>query len=147
MTITTILEKLPYGEPFLFVDTLEYIDEQKVTGSFTFRPEMDCYKGHFKGYPVTPGVLLTEVMAQIGLVCLGIYLTGGPEGMTFGLTSTNVEFMRPVLPGEKVTVTGEKLYFRFGKLKCRVTMTNAQGEEVSSGEIAGMIINPADHNL
>ncbi|MGN7821492.1 3-hydroxyacyl-ACP dehydratase FabZ family protein [Chitinophaga sp. 22536] len=147
MTITTILEKLPYGEPFLFVDTLEDIDEQKVTGSFTFRPEMDCYKGHFKGYPVTPGVLLTEVMAQIGLVCLGIYLTGGPEGMTFGLTSTNVEFMRPVLPGEKVTVTGEKLYFRFGKLKCRVTMTNAQGEEVSGGEIAGMIINPADHNL
>ncbi|NML41964.1 beta-hydroxyacyl-ACP dehydratase [Chitinophaga sp. G-6-1-13] len=142
MTITTILEKLPYGEPFLFVDTLEYIDEQKVTGSFTFRPNMDCYKGHFSGYPVTPGVLLTEVMAQIGLVCLGIYLTGGPEGMTFGLTSTNVEFMRPVMPGEKVTVTSEKIYFRFGKLKCRVVMTNVQGEEVSSGEIAGMIINP-----
>lgn len=142
MTITAVLEKLPYGEPFLFVDTLEYIDEQRVTGSFTFRPDMDCYKGHFKGHPVTPGVLLTEVMAQIGLVCLGIYLTGGPEGMSFGLTSTHVEFMLPVLPGETVTVTGEKIYFRFGKLKCRVMMTNAQGEMVSEGEIAGMIINP-----
>ncbi|QJB33108.1 beta-hydroxyacyl-ACP dehydratase [Chitinophaga oryzae] len=147
MTTAAILEKLPYGAPFLFVDTLEAIDEQQVTGSFTFRPDMDCYKGHFKGYPVTPGVLLTEVMAQIGLVCLGIYLTGGPEGVSFGLTSTHVEFMRPVLPGEKVTVTGEKIYFRFGKLKCRVTMVNAQGETVSSGEIAGMIVPPVNRNL
>lgn len=146
MTITAILEKLPYSAPFLFVDTLEAIDEQQVTGSFTFRPDMDCYKGHFKGYPVTPGVLLTEVMAQIGLVCLGIYLTGGPDGVSFALTSTHVDFMRPVLPGEKVRVTGEKMYFRFGKLKCRVTMTNAQGETVSSGEIAGMIIDPANRN-
>nr|WP_295864707.1 3-hydroxyacyl-ACP dehydratase FabZ family protein [uncultured Chitinophaga sp.] len=146
MTIAAILEKLPYNAPFLFVDTLEAIDEQQVTGSFTFRPDMDCYRGHFKEYPVTPGVLLTEVMAQIGLVCLGIYLTGGPDGVSFGLTSTHVEFMRPVLPGEKVTVTGEKIYFRFGKLKCRVTMVNAQGETVSSGEIAGMIVHPANRN-
>lgn len=140
MTTTAILAKLPYSEPFLFVDTLEYIDEKKVIGSFTFRPDMDFYKGHFKHYAVTPGVLLTEVMAQIGLVCLGIYLTGGAEDLAFGLTATNVEFMVPVLPGEKVTVTGEKEYFRFGKLKCKVVMTNARGEEVSSGVMAGMII-------
>jgi 3-hydroxyacyl-[acyl-carrier-protein] dehydratase len=141
MTIQEILQWLPYAPPFLFVDGLDYIDSEKVEGHFTFRKEMDCYKGHFKGYPVTPGVLLTEVMAQTGLVCLGIYLLGDAlrEGMTFGLTSTDIEFLRPVFPGEKVTVQAEKIYFRFGKLKCRVVLKNEDNQEVCTGTIAGMM--------
>jgi 3-hydroxyacyl-[acyl-carrier-protein] dehydratase len=141
MTIQEILQWLPYAPPFLFVDGLDYIDSEKVEGHFTFRKEMDCYKGHFKGYPVTPGVLLTEVMAQTGLVCLGIYLLGDAlrEGMTFGLTSTDIEFLRPVFPGEKVTVLAEKIYFRFGKLKCRVVLKNEDNQEVCTGTIAGMM--------
>ena len=142
MTVQAILDKLPFTPPFLFVDGLDHIDSDKVKGHFTFREDLDFYKGHFKGYPVTPGVILTEVMAQIGLVCLGIYLMGDglDENMSFGLTSTEVEFMRPVFPGEKVIVAAEKVYFRFGKLKCRVTMSNEAQEEVCSGVIAGMII-------
>lgn len=143
MTIQAILEKLPYTPPFLFVDGLDHIDRDSVTGHYTFRQDLDFYKGHFIGYPVTPGVILTEVAAQIGLVCLGIYLTADeqlPGKMTFGLTSTEMEFLRPVFPGEKVTVYAEKVYFRFGKLKCRVSMKNESGEEVSGGVIAGMII-------
>jgi len=83
-------------------------------------------------------------MAQTGLVCLGIYLLGDEvlaENMTFGLTSTEVEFLRPVFPGEKVTVYAEKVYFRFGKLKCRVTLKNEAQQDVCSGTIAGMIIS------
>jgi 3-hydroxyacyl-[acyl-carrier-protein] dehydratase len=144
MTIQEILQKLPFAPPFLFVDGLDYIDSEKVRGHFTFREDMDCYKGHFKGYPITPGVLLTEVMAQTGLVCLGIYLLGNEvlaENMTFGLTSTEIEFLRPVFPGEKVTVYAEKVYFRFGKLKCMVTLKNEAQQDVCSGTIAGMIIS------
>jgi 3-hydroxyacyl-[acyl-carrier-protein] dehydratase len=143
MTIQAILGKLPFSSPFLFVDGLDYIDADKVKGHFTFRKDMDFYKGHFKDYPVTPGVILTEVTVQIGLVCLGIYLTGDEvleENMTFGLTSSEMEFLRPVFPGEKVTVYAEKVYFRFGKLKCRVTMKNELEQDVCSGVIAGMII-------
>ncbi|CAL1519729.1 hydroxymyristoyl-ACP dehydratase [Chitinophaga sp. MM2321] len=139
MTTDEILQQLPYAAPFLFVDALDYIDAEKVTGHFTFHREMACYKGHFKDYAVTPGVLLTEVMAQIGLVCMGIYLTGN-GGLSFALTATNIEFMQPVFPGEKVTVTGTKIYFRFGKLKCSVVMNNEQGQEVCSGTIAGMVV-------
>lgn len=136
-----ILEKLPYATPFLFVDDLVSVDENGVTGTFTFKEDLDFYKGHFKNNPITPGVILTETMAQIGLVCLGIFLVGNDltEESQIGLTSTDIEFLKPVFPGEKVTVISEKIYFRFNKLKCKVKMSNEQSEIVCEGSIAGII--------
>ncbi len=69
-----LLEKLPYTSPFLFVNEISHIDENGVTGTYSFPEDSFFYEGHFKNNPVTPGVILTECMAQIGLVCLGIYL-------------------------------------------------------------------------
>ena len=63
-----ILEYLPYEKPFLFVDRLESISEDGCVGYYTFKKEAYFYQGHFKDKPVTPGVLLTECMAQIGVV-------------------------------------------------------------------------------
>ena len=54
------------------------------------------------------------------------------------LSSTEIDFYFPVLPGEKVTVISEKMYFRFKKLKCEVKMYNAEGRLVCKGKIAGM---------
>ncbi len=139
-----VLVHLPYSSPFLFVDELLELDEHKVIGTFTFSPSLDFYKGHFKNNPVTPGVILTETMAQIGLVCLGIYLSGSAENGLPGhvmLTSTAIDFLKPVFPGEKVTVQAEKIYFRFKKLNCTVQMTNQAGEVVCKGTIAGMVTN------
>jgi 3-hydroxyacyl-[acyl-carrier-protein] dehydratase len=144
MNKADILSHLPYTKPFLFVDELQEIDENGVIGSYTFDADLDFYKGHFKDNPVTPGVILTETMAQIGLVCLGIYLSGSAEGGMPGhvmLTSTAIDFMKPVFPGEKITVTAQKVYFRFKKLNCTVQMTNAAGEVVCKGTIAGMVTN------
>ncbi|TCD01167.1 3-hydroxyacyl-ACP dehydratase FabZ family protein [Pedobacter psychroterrae] len=139
-----ILAYLPYTEPFLFVDELLEIDENGATGTFTFRKDLDFYKGHFKDHPVTPGVILTETMAQIGLVCLGIYLSGtavsGAPGHVM-LTSTAIDFMKPVFPGERVKVVAEKVYFRFKKLNCNVQMINEAGEVVCRGNISGMVTN------
>lgn len=142
MTHQEIISKLPYSKPFLFVDDLTEVDENGVVGSYTFDENLDFYKGHFKEDPVTPGVILTEVMAQIGLVCLGIFLLDDTfnKNTTIALTSTSIEFIKAVFPNEKVSVTSEKIYFRFGKLKCKVKMTNVSGEIVCMGEIAGMII-------
>ena len=142
MDKTSILSNLPYSKPFLFVDEILQIDESGVEGTFTFNENLDFYKGHFKDKPITPGVILTEVMAQIGLVCLGIYLLNEnfTKSTSIVLTSTEIEFIKPVYPGEKVTVISKKIYFRFGKLKCRVLMKNQAGEEVCSGTIAGMVI-------
>ena len=142
MSNQEIIAQLPYSKPFLFVDEIIHIDENGVKGTYTFDENLDFYKGHFKDFPVTPGVILTEVMAQIGVVCLGIYLLNNTfnKNTSIALTSNEIEFLKPVFPNEKVSVTSEKIYFRFGKLKCKVIMKNEKGELVSSGSIAGMII-------
>ena len=142
MTKQEIISKLPYSKPFLFVDELLHIDENGVEGTYTFDENLDFYKGHFKDNPITPGVILIEVMAQIGLVCLGIYLLNEEfnKNTSIALTSSKIEFLKPVFPNEKVTVISEKIYFRFGKLKCKVVMKNEKNEIVCSGTIAGMII-------
>lgn len=137
-----IISKLPYSKPFLFVDELLYIDENRVEGTYTFDENLDFYKGHFKDNPITPGVILTEVMAQIGVVCLGIYLINDTfnKDTSIALTSIEIEFLKPVFPKEKIIVISDKIYFKFGKLKCKVLMKNEKGENVCSGTIAGMMV-------
>jgi 3-hydroxyacyl-[acyl-carrier-protein] dehydratase len=137
-----VLAYLPYTAPFLFVDELLEIDENRVVGTYTFSTSLDFYKGHFIDHPVTPGVILTETMAQIGLICLGIYLSASTLNGFTGqvmLTSTAIDFIKPVYPGEKVTVHAVKVYFRFKKLNCNVQMLNEKGEVVCKGTIAGMV--------
>lgn len=146
MKYKNILDKLPYSDPFLFVDELSHIDETSVEGYYTFKKEADYYQGHFKDLPVTPGVLLTECCAQIGLVSMGIHLLTLSGTLTnnhfkIALTSSAMEFYLPVFPDEKVRVSAEKIYFRFQKLKCSVKMYTAKNELICKGTMAGMFKN------
>lgn len=143
MTTEELIDLLPYQDPFLFVDEIDVISENAVTGSYTFKEEAFFYEGHFKNNPITPGVILTECMAQIGLVCLGIYLLADELNSSkqpqIALTANQMDFYLPVLPGEKVTVVSEKVVFRFNKLKCKVKMLNSKGGLVARGLISGML--------
>jgi len=142
MLYEDIIAQLPYTKPFLFVDSLLLVTEDRAEGEYRFKEDEYFYQGHFKGNPVTPGVILTECMAQIGLVCLGIQLIDGlSESAKIALVSNDVHFYLPVYPGEKVKVISEKEYFRFGKLKCQVKMINEEGVIVCKGTISGMIAN------
>jgi len=143
MVAQQILSRLPYSDPFLFVDGLNSFSEDHIEGTYTYNEELDFYKGHFAGNPVTPGAILTETMAQIGVVCLGIYLLGldWNKEMQIALTSAETEYLKPVFPGETVTVSSQKIYFRFGKLKCKTVMKNQNGDEVCRATIAGIICN------
>tara|TARA_B100000795_G_scaffold227188_1_gene183466 strand:+ start:194 stop:646 length:453 start_codon:yes stop_codon:yes gene_type:complete len=139
----TIIQLLPYQAPFLFVEELTSLSEKGVEGFYTFKEDDYFYRGHFKDNPITPGVILTEVMAQIGVVCLGIYLlkegfseTNKPQ---IALTSSEVDFFLPVRPKERVKVVSEKIYFRFNKLKCKVQLFNEKNELVCRGTISGML--------
>lgn len=141
-----IIKYLPYDKPFLFVDTIENVSADSIIGTFKFDETLDFYKGHLVNYPITPGVILIETMAQIGLVCLGIYLMKQEisRNTKVLMSNANVDFLKPVFPNEKVTVYGELQYFRFNKLKSKVRMENEKGEVVCQGFIEGFVINYTD---
>ena len=143
-TSTQILSHLPYRKPFLFVDEIRHVSESEIEGSFYLNPNMDFYKGHFVDFPVTPGVILTEIMAQIGVVSLGIYLTENEasQPMPFVMSEIKIDFLKPVYPATTVIVIGKKQYFRFGKLKCFVQMFDTTGTILCEGTIAGVRIQP-----
>ncbi|MGB3152693.1 MAG: hotdog fold domain-containing protein, partial [Maribacter sp.] len=81
--------------------------------------------------------------AQIGLVCLGLFLLANQkkalDKIGIGFSSSQMEFLKPVFPGEKVKVSSKLVYFRFSKLKCEVKMHDTKGELVCKGVLAGMI--------
>lgn len=142
-----ILNHLPYKSSFRFVDNISHLNEDEVIGDFTLKEDAFFYEDHFAGNPITPGVIITEIMAQIGLVVMGIFLVLKDAELNFGndqelfplLTSTDVSFYKVVLPGQKVTVVSKKKYFRFGKLKCYVEMLDSDKELVASGTFSGII--------
>lgn len=149
-----VLELLPYKSSFLFVDNISFLNEDEVIGDYTLKKDSFFYEDHFAGNPVTPGSIITEIMAQIGMVVLGIHLVTlapgefivkGEGGLFPLLTSTDVSFCKMVLPGEKVTVISKKQYFRFGKLKCYVEMHNASEEIIAKGIFSG-VIKQFQHN-
>ena len=145
--INHILNHLPYKSSFRFVDHIAFLNENEVRGEYTLKQDSFFYEDHFEGNPVTPGVIITEIMAQIGLVVLGIFLILKETDHSFTdddslfplLTSTDVSFYKMVLPGQKVTVISKKQYFRFGKLKCYVEMLDGEGELVAKGTFSGII--------
>ncbi len=143
MKRNTIIQHLPYKPPFLFVEELSHISENGSEGYYTFKNDEFFYQGHFKDRPITPGVILIEVMAQIGVVCLGIYLL--KKNFTdlkkpqIALTSNKIDFFLPVKPKERVKVVSEKIYFRLNKLKCKVQLFNKKNELVCRGTISGML--------
>ncbi|MEM0516834.1 MULTISPECIES: 3-hydroxyacyl-ACP dehydratase FabZ family protein [Aequorivita] len=139
-----IIAKLPYSEPFLFVNNIQSVSAEGICGTYFFGGNSYFYKGHFKNKPVTPGVILTECMAQIGLVCFGIFLFNENQisgHSNFALSNTQIDFFAPVFPEETVKVISEKIYFRFNKLKCNVKMLNSKNEIVAKGTISGMLLN------
>lgn len=141
MTGPAIIEKLPYGDPFLFVDKITHVDASSIAGEYHFRKDSDFYRGHFVNNPVTPGVILLECMAQIGLVSHGIFLLSEkqkPIPTLVAFTSADVQFTHPVLPEDRVEVTSNLVYFRMGKIKSKVELK--VGDSVAcSGTLSGMM--------
>lgn len=142
MDIKDILDQLPYDKPFLFVDNIIEVKPGYIKGHYTFPKDAEFIKGHFKHKPVTPGVLLTECAAQIGLVCYTIFkFKYEKKHVDFGMTSAEMDFLKPNFPGEKITVEAEEIYHRFGKLKMKVLVLDDDQNILARGKIAGMPIN------
>jgi len=146
-TMARVLAAVPQQAPFRFIDEILELDADHIVGAYRFREDESFYRGHFPGRPVTPGVILVEAMAQTGVVAFGLYLVmeqGREEELRKGNVTTLftvievMEFAGMVSPGERVIIRGEKVYFRKGNLKAKVSMERENGEPVASGVLAGM---------
>jgi 3-hydroxyacyl-[acyl-carrier-protein] dehydratase len=142
-----VLDLVPQQAPFRFIDEIIRLDEEQIVGAYRFREDEYFYRGHFPGFPITPGVILIETMAQVGVVAFGIYLLAcqknvRPSQMNVPLSlfslADNVEFKGMVSPGERVIIRGRKIYFRKNTIKSNVSMERENGEIVCLGNLAGM---------
>jgi 3-hydroxyacyl-[acyl-carrier-protein] dehydratase len=144
LTSSQILDLLPQQRPFRYVDEIVEVDEQRIVGRYTFREDEWFYAGHFPGRPVTPGVILLESMCQVGVVALGIYLFALEHSIdearhwTTLFVDAESEFVRTVLPGECVTIRGERVFWRRSKLRARIEMFGADGALVAHTTASGL---------
>ena len=139
-----VLALVPQQDPFRFIEEIHELDADHIVASYRFPEDADFYRGHFPGNPITPGVILVETMAQAGVVALGLYLCAlerSPEELeklVTVFTDASVDFTGTVRPGERVTTTATKTFFRRLKLRSEVEMKLDDGTVVCAGTLSGM---------
>ena len=143
LTPKQVLDLIPQQDPFRFIDDIIELDDDHIVGVYRFRPDADFYRGHFPGNPVTPGVILIESIAQVSIVALGIYLAARESEadttkMVTLFTDADIEFSGIVNPGDRVTITAKKIFFRRRKLRSKAEMKLDDGTVVCSGTVSGM---------
>ena len=104
-----IEDLLPHRDPFLFVDEIIETSNEKIVAKYIFTENNFFFKGHFPEYPVVPGVILVETMAQAGGAGLRKLGVIGNDALFFLATIDKVKFRRQVRPGEEVRLEIENL--------------------------------------
>jgi 3-hydroxyacyl-[acyl-carrier-protein] dehydratase len=125
-----IREIIPHRYPFLLVDRIISVEDgRKAIGLKNVSANEPFFQGHFPDYPVMPGVLIIEAMAQVGAVAiLKMPEFAGKIALFAGIDKAR--FRRQVFPGEQLRIEVEvlKLRGRVGKSSC----TAYVGEEVAA---------------
>ncbi|MBA4311201.1 MAG: UDP-3-O-[3-hydroxymyristoyl] N-acetylglucosamine deacetylase [Chlorobiaceae bacterium] len=103
--INALQKILPHRYPFLFVDKIiDFHLDEKIVGVKNVTMNEWFFEGHFPGYPVMPGVLIIEAMAQVG----GILLLNGLDNMQGKLavftSINNAKFRKQVVPGDQLLI-------------------------------------------
>jgi len=93
---------LPHRAPFLFVDEIIEASNEKIVAKHVFSDTEFFFKGHFPGYPVVPGVVLIETMAQSGGAGLRLLGILGNSELFFLASVEKAKFRRQVVPGDEV---------------------------------------------
>lgn len=134
MDIEQIKETIPHRYPFLLVDRVDEVEEGKrIVGIKNVTINEPFFQGHFPEYPVMPGVLIIEALAQVGAIAmLSKEENKGKLGFLAGVDKCR--FKRQVKPGDtlKLEVEITRIKGAIGKGKGTATVN---GELACSAEI------------
>jgi 3-hydroxyacyl-[acyl-carrier-protein] dehydratase len=136
--IQEILEFLPHRYPFLLIDRIvEFEPTKRLVAIKNVTINEPFFLGHFPGYPIMPGVLVIEAMAQAGGIIMMHELPDRQSKLVVFTGIERAKFRRPVTPGDQLRIEVDVLSFRTragkiqgratvdGKLACEATMTCA----------------------
>ena len=138
MDIGQIMEYLPHRYPFLLIDrVVDFQRAKSITAIKNVTINEPFFNGHFPGYPIMPGVLVVEAMAQAGCILLLNEVADRESKLVVFTGIERAKFRRPITPGDQLRIEVEVLSFRpragrmegkafiDGKLACEATLTCA----------------------
>ncbi len=120
MDIHQILQFLPHRYPFLLIDRVLEADEKRFRALKNVTYNEPHFQGHFPGYPIMPGVLLIEAMAQGSVAVVTRQPEFKPGGLVFLVGVEEARFKKPVGPGDTLVLEGQLLAYRRGLGKVKV---------------------------
>ena len=134
MDIKEIREILPHRYPFLLVDKITEMEEGKrVKGYKNVTINEPFFQGHFPEYPVMPGVLVLEALAQVGAVAvLSMEQFKGKNPLFAG--ADKVKWRRQVMPGDKLELEGEIIKIK-GPIGIGKAVATVDGKKACEAEI------------
>ncbi len=145
LDIDGIKEMIPHRAPMLLIDRVrEIVVNKSAVGVKAVSNGEPFFVGHFPDYPIMPGVLIIEAMAQTA-ACLAC-LTVGEETrgkLVFFTTIENARFRKPVRPGDLLELHVEKVVAK-GPLWKFKGMAKVDGKVVSEANFGAMIVNPSN---
>ena len=134
--IQEIMGFLPHRYPFLLIDRIvEFEPTRRLVAIKNVTINEPFFQGHFPGYPIMPGVLVVEAMAQAGGIIIMHELPDRAEKLVVFTGIERAKFRRPVTPGDQLRIEVDVLSFRpragriegkayvAGKLACEATLT------------------------
>jgi 3-hydroxyacyl-[acyl-carrier-protein] dehydratase len=134
LDITQIKEIIPHRYPFLLIDQILEVDEGKrAIGLKNVTANEEFFKGHFPEYPVMPGVLIVEALAQVGAVAMLIKEENRGR-LAFFAGIDNCRFKKQVTPGDQLRLEVEIIRLR-GSLGKGKGVATVNGEVVCETEL------------
>ena len=139
--ITEILARIPHRFPFLLVDRCEaYKPSESIVGIKCVSVNEPFFQGHFPGYPVMPGVLIVEALAQTGAILMSKSLDVDVGGKAiFFMSLDNCRFRSPVRPGDVIRLNVEVLRARGDIFKFK-GVAEVNGKTAAECEFAAMVV-------